>query len=50
VPRRDVFYNCIAEGGSIEKLDIEMTKWLAAIDTLVIRISGFLKDGDYGVV
>ncbi|KAH9971028.1 glycolipid transfer protein [Lactifluus volemus] len=50
VPRRDAFFNCIAEGGSLEKLDIEMAKWLAAIDTLVIRISAFLRDGDYGHV
>jgi Glycolipid transfer protein (GLTP) len=50
VPRRDDFFNRIAEGGSVEKLDMEMTKWLAAIDALVIRLSAFLKDGDYGRV
>jgi hypothetical protein len=50
VPRRDDFFNRIAEGGSVEKLEMEMTKWLAALDALVIRLSAFLKDGDYGRV
>lgn len=50
VPRRDVFFTRIAEGGSVEKLDTEMAKWLAALDALVIRLSAFLQDGNYGRV
>jgi hypothetical protein len=50
VPRRDYFFTRIAQGGSLEKLDIEMAKWLAAIDALVIRLSAFLSDGNYGRV
>ncbi|KAH9052306.1 glycolipid transfer protein [Lactarius vividus] len=50
VPRRDDFYTRIAEGGSVDKLDTEMAKWLVALDALVIRLSSFLKDGNYGRV
>jgi hypothetical protein len=50
VPRRDDFFTRIAEGGSVEMLDAEMAKWLAALDALVIRLSAFLKDGNYGCV
>ena len=50
VPRRDDFFTRIAQGSSLEKLDIELAKWLAAIDALVIRLSAFLRDGNYGRV
>jgi len=50
VPRRDDFFTRIAEGGSLEKLHIELAKWLAALDALVIRLSAFVKEGNYGVV
>ena len=50
VPRRDDFFTRIAEGGSVEKLNTEMAKWLSALDALVIRLSAFLKDGNYGCV
>lgn len=50
VPRRDDFFTRIAQGGSLEKLDIELAKWLAAIDALVIGLSAFLRDGNYGQV
>jgi hypothetical protein len=50
VPRRDDFFTRIAQGGSLEKLDMELAKWLAAIDALVIRLCAFLKDGGYGEV
>ena len=50
VPRRDVFFTRIAEGGSVEKLDIELAKWLAALDALIVRLSAFLKDGNHGRV
>jgi hypothetical protein len=50
VPRRDDFFTRIAEGGSVEKLHIELAKWLDALDALVIRLSGFLREGNYGRV
>ncbi len=50
VPRRDDFFTRIAEGGSVDRLDTEMAKWLAALDALVIRLSAFLNDGNYGRV
>jgi len=50
VPRRDDFYTRIAQGGSVEKLDIELAKWLIALDALVVRLSAFLRDGNYGHV
>lgn len=50
VPRRDDFFTSIAQGGSIEKLHIEMAKWLGALDALVIRLSAFLREGNYGRV
>ncbi|KAI0294494.1 glycolipid transfer protein [Multifurca ochricompacta] len=50
VPRRSEFFTRIAEGGSVEKLDAELAKWLTALDALAIRLSAFLKDGNYGHV
>lgn len=50
VPRRDDFFTRIAQGGSIEKLHIELAKWLAALDALVIRLSAFLIEGNFGRV
>ena len=50
VPRRDDFFTRIAQGGSIEKLHIELAKWLAALEALVIRLSAFLREGNYGSV
>jgi hypothetical protein len=50
VPRRDDFFTRIAQGGSVEKLDIELAKWLIALDALIVRLSGFLRDGNYGCV
>jgi hypothetical protein len=50
VPRRDDFFTRIAQGGTIEKLHIELAKWLAALDALVIRLSAFLIEGNFGRV
>ena len=50
VPGRDDFFTRIAQDGSIEKLHIELAKWLAALDALVIRLSAFLLEGNYGRV
>ena len=50
VPRRDDFFTRIAQGGSVEKLEIELAKWLVALDSLVVRLSEFLREGNYGNV
>lgn len=50
VPRRDDFFTRLAEGGDVEKLDMELAKWLAALDALIIRLSAFLEEGNYGRV
>ncbi|KAI0046020.1 glycolipid transfer protein [Auriscalpium vulgare] len=50
VPYRNDFYTKIAEGGDVEKLDAEMTKWLVALDVIVKRITAFLTAGGYGRV
>jgi len=50
VPRRDDFYQRIAQGGSVEKLNVELVKWLAGLDVVVQRISGFLEQGKHGKV
>jgi hypothetical protein len=50
VPRRDDFFTRIAQGGSVEKLDVELAKWLVALDSLIIRLSAFFIDGNYGRV
>ncbi|KAJ8090909.1 hypothetical protein PM082_024832 [Marasmius tenuissimus] len=42
VPRRTDFDNRIAQGGSREKLDVEINKWLEALDVIVERMSSFL--------
>ncbi|KAI0290578.1 glycolipid transfer protein [Russula brevipes] len=34
----------------VSKLDAELSKWLLALDALVIRLSAFLRDGNYGRV
>jgi len=50
VPRRNDFYMRIAQGGSIEKLDIELGKWLGGLEKIVHHLSGFLERGGYGKV
>ena len=50
VPRRHDFYMRIAQGGSIEKLDIELGKWLCGMEMIVEHVSGFLERGGYGKV
>jgi hypothetical protein len=50
VPRREDFFTRIAQGGSKEKLHIELAKWLVALDAFVIRLSAFLREGNYGCV
>jgi hypothetical protein len=50
VPRRNDFYMRIAQGGSIEKLDIELGKWLCGLESIVKHVGGFLERGGYGRV
>ena len=50
VPRRNDFYMRIAQGGSIEKLDIELGKWLCGLESIVKHVGGFLERGGYGKV
>jgi len=50
VPRRGDFYARVAQGSSFEKLDVELAKWLSALDVIVKRISIFLEKGNYGKV
>ncbi|KAF8953853.1 glycolipid transfer protein domain-containing protein [Flammula alnicola] len=50
VPRRDDFYMRISQGGSIEKLNTELAKWLDGLERIVKHISTFLEQGGYGKV
>ncbi|KAF5338105.1 hypothetical protein D9758_015380 [Tetrapyrgos nigripes] len=50
VPRRKEFYDKIAQGGSKEKLDTEMNRWLEALEVIVGRMSAFLEKGGFGKV
>ncbi|ESK88848.1 het-c2 protein [Moniliophthora roreri MCA 2997] len=50
VPRRNDFYDRIAEGGSVEKLDTELARWLQGLEKIVKRMSTFLRDGGHGRV
>ncbi|KAF9035513.1 glycolipid transfer protein [Panaeolus papilionaceus] len=50
VPSRSSFYQRIAQGGSHEKLDVELAKWLAGLERIVDHMSRWLKEGGYGNV
>ncbi|KAF9819339.1 hypothetical protein IEO21_02227 [Rhodonia placenta] len=50
VPHRSDFYSRLAQGGSEEKFDDELTKWLAGLDIIVNRLKTFLDAGGYGTV
>lgn len=50
VPNRADFYKRISQGGSHEKLDVELAKWLGALDAIVNRVKAFLDNGGYGRV
>ncbi|KAH9851969.1 glycolipid transfer protein [Lenzites betulinus] len=50
VPHRHDFYARITQGGSHEKFDSELTKWLAGLEALVVRLKAFLEQGGYGRV
>ena len=40
----------MAQGGSVEKLDTELAKWLTGLDLIVKRISTFVEENQYGKV
>jgi len=50
VPHRHDFYMRISQGGSTEKLDAELAKWLSGLDRIVKHMSSFLENGGYGKV
>jgi len=50
VPYRQDFYNRLTQGGSHEKFDAELTKWLVGLDTIVNRLKTFLEQGGHGRV
>ncbi|KIM39411.1 hypothetical protein M413DRAFT_446928 [Hebeloma cylindrosporum] len=50
VPRRDDFLTRIAQGGSIEKLNVELSKWLEGLERIVKHVSSFLEGGGHGKV
>ncbi|KAJ2968090.1 hypothetical protein NUW54_g13320 [Trametes sanguinea] len=48
VPHRRDFYARITQGGSHERFDDELTKWLAGLEVIVLRLKAFLEEGSYG--
>lgn len=50
MPDRRDFYGRITQGGSHAKFDNELTKWLAGLEAIVLRLKAFLAQGGYGEV
>jgi hypothetical protein len=50
VPHRHDFYQRIAQGGSTEKLNLELDRWLAGLNIVIKRITEFLEQGKFGNV
>ena len=50
VPHRSDFFNALAEGERHDRLMQELQKWLLALDTIVQRVSDFLREGGHGRV
>jgi len=50
VPSRSEFYRRISQGGSQEKLDVELGKWLNGLDQIVVHMKRFLDEGGHGRV
>lgn len=50
VPHRHDFYSRLTQGGSHEKFDDELARWLAGLETIVMRLKTFLEEGKYGQV
>lgn len=49
-PYRRDFYSRIAQGGSQEKLDEELDRWLAGLDVIVVRMADFYEKGGHGKI
>jgi len=50
VPSRSEFYRRISQGGSHEKLDAELAKWLNGLGQIVAHMKRFLDEGGHGTV
>ena len=50
VPSRSEFYRRISQGGSEEKLDAELAKWLNGLGQIVVHMKRFLDEGGHGTV
>lgn len=50
VPHRQEFYARLTQGGSHERFDSELAKWLAGLGGIVDRLKAFLAEGAYGTV
>ncbi|KAM5534518.1 hypothetical protein V8D89_011850 [Ganoderma adspersum] len=50
VPNRQDFYTRLTQGGSHEKFDDELGRWLTSLNGLVLRLKAFLSEGHYGTV
>ncbi|KAF4622224.1 hypothetical protein D9613_008968 [Agrocybe pediades] len=50
VPRRDDFLSRIAQGSSVDKLNVELARWLEGLEKIVQHTSIFLERGGYGKV
>lgn len=47
-PKREHFFEKITDGGSREKLDEELEKWLAGLDAIVQRVVVFYRENGHG--
>jgi len=50
VPSRSEFYRRISQGGSHERLDGELAKWLQGLNKIVVHMERFLAEGGHGTV
>ena len=50
MPHRGDFYGRLTQGGSHEKFDEELAKWLGGLEKIVRRMKQFLEDGGHGRV
>lgn len=50
VPRRPDFYARISQGGDVQKLDVELAKWLAGLDSVVRRMKVWIEEEGHGHV
>ena len=50
VPCRSEFYRRLSQGGSQEKFDTELAKWLNSLDQIIDHMKRFLDEGGHGSV